>query len=119
LKICYTLQVNNSDLSFLENVLVFPTNVCLFFKKNFSRNREYVFHVMLKIPKGTDTSCLHESHPAHIHPNDPTYFDNSVLKTHYGFRDIPSMMSGSDLDGDQYFICWEPRIISHLAELHL
>ncbi|XP_053990630.1 uncharacterized protein LOC128882867 [Hylaeus volcanicus] len=94
-QLCYA--VDNAHLNCIENVVVFPTN----------------------IPEGSDPSCLHKSHPAHIHPNDPTYIDNSVLKRQYGFRDIPSMMSGSDLDGDQYFICWEPRIVSHLWELHL
>jgi RNA-dependent RNA polymerase len=28
-----------------------------------------------------------------------------------GERPLPDMMSGGDLDGDMYFVCWEPSLI--------
>uniref|UniRef100_A0A0G4F372 RNA-directed RNA polymerase n=1 Tax=Chromera velia CCMP2878 TaxID=1169474 RepID=A0A0G4F372_9ALVE len=28
-----------------------------------------------------------------------------------GDRDAPNMLSGSDLDGDQYFVCWDERLL--------
>ena len=28
-----------------------------------------------------------------------------------GHHSAPSMSSGGDLDGDQYFVCWDPDIV--------
>jgi ribosomal protein L24 len=35
-----------------------------------------------------------------------------------GQRPMPSMIADGDLDGDNYFICWESSIISRIASVH-
>lgn len=32
----------------------------------------------------------------------------------FHYRDIPNMLSGGDLDGDQYFVLWDPLIVAPL-----
>ncbi|KAL8446858.1 hypothetical protein Emag_004619 [Eimeria magna] len=34
----------------------------------------------------------------------------------YHFRDVPNMLSGGDLDGDRYWVLWEPAIVGPLLE---
>lgn len=36
---------------------------------------------------------------------------------HAGFKPIPEMIAGGDLDGDRYFVCWEKEIISVLERI--
>ncbi|KAL8425092.1 hypothetical protein Efla_001481 [Eimeria flavescens] len=42
----------------------------------------------------------------------------AVLRRHprveYYFRDVPNMLSGGDLDGDRYWVLWEPAIVGPL-----
>lgn len=66
-------------------------------------------------------SCFVTKCPA-LHPGDVRSFravgystrlahlKNVVVFSSKGDRDAPNMMSGSDLDGDQYFICWDPQL---------
>ena len=35
---------------------------------------------------------------------------NVVLFSQHGHRPITNMMSGSDLDGDEFACCWDPRL---------
>jgi hypothetical protein len=41
---------------------------------------------------------------------------NVVVFPSTGLRPLCNMMSGGDLDGDVYFLCWEERILSHLSK---
>ncbi|KAI1392565.1 RdRP-domain-containing protein [Hypoxylon trugodes] len=45
--------------------------------------------------------------PALRHIRDVVVFPTT------GDRDIPSMCSGGDLDGDDYFVVWDPQLIPH------
>ncbi|XP_026189730.1 uncharacterized protein LOC34622736 [Cyclospora cayetanensis] len=46
----------------------------------------------------------------------PAVFRNQGPGLQYCFRDIPNMLSGGDLDGDRYWIIWEPSIVQPLLE---
>ncbi|KAF9022945.1 RNA-directed RNA polymerase [Hymenopellis radicata] len=48
------------------------------------------------------------NHPDLAHLVDCVVFA-SVAKP--GHHSAPSMSSGGDLDGDEYFVCWEPRLV--------
>jgi hypothetical protein len=46
--------------------------------------------------------------------NKPNYFKdfvNSVIFPMKGDVPVTAQISGSDLDGDNFFICWEPSLI--------
>ena len=37
--------------------------------------------------------------------------DNCIVFSQRGDRDLPSQLSGGDLDGDQYSVIWDPRLL--------
>ncbi|KAI1334703.1 RNA dependent RNA polymerase-domain-containing protein [Xylariaceae sp. FL0016] len=47
------------------------------------------------------------------------HLQNVVVFPATGDRDIPSMLSGGDLDGDDFFIIWDPRLIPVQSEWNL
>lgn len=36
---------------------------------------------------------------------------NTIVFSQHGPRDLPSMLSGGDLDGDLYNVIWDPRLV--------
>lgn len=36
---------------------------------------------------------------------------NAIVFSQQGSRDLPSMLSGGDLDGDPYNVIWDPRLV--------
>lgn len=40
---------------------------------------------------------------------------NVIVFPSTGERPLCNMMSGGDLDGDVYFVCWDQRITSHIT----
>lgn len=44
------------------------------------------------------------------------YFVNCIIFPKKGDIPVTSMISGSDLDGDNFFICWEPSLIPKQQE---
>ena len=70
-----------------------------------------------------DKTCVLARNPS-LHPGDirvvravdaPAlhHLKNVVVFPQTGDRDIPNMCSGGDLDGDDYFISWDPDLIPH------
>eukprot|EP01054_Gregarina_sp_Poly1_P007436 Gregarina_sp_Poly_1__7435@NODE_412_length_8758_cov_48_108733_g335_i0_p1_GENE_NODE_412_length_8758_cov_48_108733_g335_i0NODE_412_length_8758_cov_48_108733_g335_i0_p1_ORF_typecomplete_len2015_score241_88RdRP/PF05183_12/2_2e120_NODE_412_length_8758_cov_48_108733_g335_i02686312 len=51
-----------------------------------------------------------------VHPRHPGNPLNN--KNHAEYRDIPNMLGGGDLDGDQFQCLWDPRFVQPLADLH-
>ena len=44
------------------------------------------------------------------------YLTNVVVFPSTGERPLCNMMSGGDLDGDVYYVCWDERITSHINQ---
>ena len=42
------------------------------------------------------------------------HLHNVVVFSSKGERPTCNMMSGGDLDGDVYFVCWDQQLIQHL-----
>ncbi|RDW77432.1 RNA-dependent RNA polymerase [Coleophoma cylindrospora] len=91
-------------------------------------DEENLPQIFVQIPDGTDPSqyrivrgiCLIGRNPS-LHPGDirvvkaidvPSlhHLRNVVVFPQHGDRDIPSMCSGGDLDGDDFFVIWDKNL---------
>ncbi|GAB1312244.1 hypothetical protein MFIFM68171_02454 [Madurella fahalii] len=91
--------------------------------------RERLPQIFLQIPDPRDRStykaitgiCMVGRNPS-LHPGDIRvveavdvpelrHIKNVVLFPRNGDRDVPSMCSGGDLDGDDFFVIWDPKLI--------
>ncbi|KAI9662166.1 MAG: hypothetical protein M1831_002862 [Alyxoria varia] len=68
-----------------------------------------------------DRVCILARNPS-LHPGDIRivravdnprlhHLKNVIVFPQTGYRDLPSMCSGGDLDGDDFFISWDPQLI--------
>jgi hypothetical protein len=39
------------------------------------------------------------------------HYEDVIVFSQKGFRPLPNMIAGGDLDGDTYFVTWDPRLI--------
>lgn len=44
------------------------------------------------------------------------HLQQCIVFSSKGHRPQPDELSGSDLDGDRYFVCWEPSLIPQMTE---
>lgn len=98
-------------------------------QSDFTGNREALPQIFLQVPGLEDPDdyrvitglCVVGRNPS-LHPGDLRVVEAvDVAELHHlrdvvvfpakGDRDIPSMCSGGDLDGDDYFVFWDPRLI--------
>ncbi|OHX00707.1 RNA dependent RNA polymerase [Colletotrichum incanum] len=93
-----------------------------------TRNIEDLPQIFLQIPNPDDGNyycvtgvCIVGRNPS-LHPGDirvveavdvPAlhHLKNVVVFPSTGDRDVPSMLSGGDLDGDDFFVIWNPHLI--------
>ncbi|KAK1967795.1 RNA dependent RNA polymerase [Colletotrichum sublineola] len=93
-----------------------------------TRNTEDIPQIFLQIPNPDDGKyycvtgvCIVGRNPS-LHPGDirvveavdvPAlhHLKNVVVFPSIGDRDVPSMLSGGDLDGDDFFVIWNPALI--------
>ncbi|TIC96118.1 RNA-dependent RNA polymerase 1 [Colletotrichum higginsianum] len=93
-----------------------------------TRNIHDLPQIFLQIPNSEDGKhycvtgvCIVGRNPS-LHPGDirvveavdvPTlhHLKNVVVFPSIGDRDVPSMLSGGDLDGDDFFVIWNPDLI--------
>ncbi|EFQ26695.1 RNA dependent RNA polymerase [Colletotrichum graminicola M1.001] len=93
-----------------------------------TRNIEDIPQIFLQIPNPDDGKfycvtgvCIVGRNPS-LHPGDirvveavdvPAlrHLKNVVVFPSIGDRDVPSMLSGGDLDGDDFFVIWNPALI--------
>lgn len=59
--------------------------------------------------KAVSKKQLEERYQSGINPLD--HFVNTVVFPQVGQDPITAQISGSDLDGDLFFICWDKRLI--------
>ncbi|GKT50702.1 RNA-dependent RNA polymerase 1 [Colletotrichum spaethianum] len=95
-----------------------------------TRNIQDLPQIFLQIPHPDDGKfycvtgvCIIGRNPS-LHPGDirvveavdvPAlhHLKNVVVFPSVGDRDVPSMLSGGDLDGDDFFVIWNPDLIPH------
>lgn len=98
-------------------------------QSDFTRNREALAQIFLQVPSLEDPDdyrvitglCVVGRNPS-LHPGDLRVVEAvDIAELHHlrdvvifpakGDRDIPSMCSGGDLDGDDYFVLWDHRLV--------
>ncbi|KAK3310739.1 RNA dependent RNA polymerase-domain-containing protein [Chaetomium strumarium] len=91
--------------------------------------RDHLPQIFLQVPDQKDRGayrvitglCLVGRNPS-LHPGDIRVVEavdvprlrhlrDVVVFPLHGDRDIPSMLSGGDLDGDDYFVIWDPKLL--------
>lgn len=50
-----------------------------------------------------------------VNKSELQHLVNVIVFPSTGERPLCNMMSGGDLDGDVYFVCWDQRITSHIT----
>ncbi|KAL8452724.1 hypothetical protein Emed_001288 [Eimeria media] len=65
-------------------------------------------------PVGWFNNCQGTRWPS-LNPRHPGVLRKEP-QVEYHFRDVPNMLSGGDLDGDRYWVLWEPAIVGPLLE---
>ena len=60
----------------------------------------------VQIARAVGEDCIPKSHPLH-------QLSNAVVFSQFGARDLPSQLSGGDLDGDLYNVIFDERMVPH------
>ncbi|KAK7985082.1 hypothetical protein PG996_005678 [Apiospora saccharicola] len=98
-------------------------------ESDMTKNRETLPQIFLQVPQVDEPDnyriitglCVVGRNPS-LHPGDLRVVEavdapklrhlrDVVVFPGQGDRDLPSMCSGGDLDGDDYFVFWDPRLI--------
>lgn len=98
-------------------------------RRHSDNNPKYLPQIFLQVPDPKDREsykvitgvCAVGRNPS-LHPGDIRvveavdvqalrYLRDVVVFPRHGNRDIPSMCSGGDLDGDDFFVIWDKRLI--------
>ncbi|KAK8061247.1 hypothetical protein PG994_007613 [Apiospora phragmitis] len=98
-------------------------------ESDMTKNREILPQIFLQVPEIDEPDnyriinglCVVGRNPS-LHPGDLRVVEavdvpklrhlrDVVVFPGQGDRDLPSMCSGGDLDGDDYFVFWDPRLI--------
>ncbi|KAK8016274.1 hypothetical protein PG993_014463 [Apiospora rasikravindrae] len=98
-------------------------------ESDMTKNKEMIPQIFLQVPELDEPDnyriitglCVIGRNPS-LHPGDLRVVEavdvpklrhlrDVVVFPGRGDRDLPSMCSGGDLDGDDYFVFWDPRLI--------